>query len=248
MKANVIVFELSIFVLSIAFYLGMKRALGKSRGRMLFAGAVLFSLSFETILTVGGLKNFYWYAANDYFSHYPLGGYTIWLGVVPLAAALLFYMVCATSYLASRHMVRKGGAWKRCAVAGTTGLLFYAMIEPVAVTNHWWAWNAKSFYVIDVPVFAWCIPLLAVALFTAAYQATIVDRSDPPRLRRLEAATVRRWPLRCDKPAAELRWSLLEGLFLFRLLAALVVLSAVMAPVVAALWAVANRGHIPPGW
>ena len=248
MKANVIVFEISIFILSIAFYVGMKRALGKSRGRAMFIGAVLFSLAIETITVLGGLKNFYWYATNDYYKHYPLGGYIIWLGVVPLAAALLFYMVSAVSYLASRYLVRDGSVWARGAAAGGVGLLFYLMIEPVAVTNHWWTWNAQSFYLIDVPVFAWCAAFLSVFLFTAAYQLTIVDRSDPKALKRLEDQTLRRWPLKCKQPSSELRWSLLESVFLFRLLLALGALAAVMAPVITVLWAVANRGHIPPGW
>lgn len=248
MKANVIVFEISIFVLSIVFYVGIKRTLGKSRGRALFIGAVLFSLAIETISVWGGLKNFYWYATNDYYKHYPLGGYIIWLGIVPLAAALLFYMVSVISYLASKYMVRKGNLWARSAVAGAVGLAFYMMIEPVAVTNHWWAWNAQSFYLIDVPLFAWVAAFLGVFLLTAAYQLTIVDRADPRPLKNLEDRTIKRWPLKCRQPSTELRWSLLEGVFLFRLLLALAVFAVVMAPVVALLWAVANRGHIPPGW
>lgn len=248
MKANVIVFELSTFILAIVFYLGMMRALGRSRSRAMFIGAVLFSLAIETISVLGGFKNFYWYATNDYYKHYPLGGYIIWLGVVPLAVALLFYMVCATSYLASRSLVRRGGLWARSAVAGAVGLGFYLMIQPVAVTNHWWVWNAKSFYVIDIPVFAMVAAFLSVGLFTAAFQLTIVDRSDPKPLLRLEDSTIKRWPLKCRQPSADLRWSHLVSVFLFRLLIALFALLVVMAPVIVLLWAVANRGHIPPGW
>lgn len=248
MKANVIVFEVFTFVLSIVFYAGMKRALGKSRGRAMFLGAVLFSLAIETIAVWGGTKNFYWYATNDYYKHYPLGGYIIWLGIVPLAALLLFYMVSAASYLASRYLVRGGNLWVRSAVAGAVGLTFYFMIEPVAVTNHWWVWNAQSFYLIDVPLFAWVATFVGVFLFTAAYQLTIIERNDPKPLKSLEDRTIKRWPLKCKQPSTELRWSLLEGVFLFRLLVALAVFVAVMAPVMALLWAVANRGHIPPGW
>ena len=48
MKANVIVFEAAVFILFLAFYYGMRRALGKRRNWVFLLGAVLFSLAIET--------------------------------------------------------------------------------------------------------------------------------------------------------------------------------------------------------
>jgi hypothetical protein len=247
MKANVIVFEVSMFLLAPVFYYGLKRALGKSRGRAYLFGALAFSLAIQTIAVLCGMMNFYWYSSNSYYKHYPLGGYIIWLGIVPLAAMLLFYVVSATCYLASMWIVRKPNIWARSAVAGAIAVVFYLMAEPIAVTNHWWAWNAKSFYLIDVPLFAWIGVFLAVFLYNVAFQLTVIDMKDPKPLGQIEDRTIKRW-LKCKKPTRNLNWGRLEAVYLFRLLIALVIYGAVMTPLIAILWAVANRGRIPPGW
>jgi len=166
MKANVIVFDASMLILGVVFYYGMKRALGKSRGRAFIVGALSFALAIETLAVLCGVVNFYWYSINGYYKHYPLGGYIVWLGLVPLAVMLLFYIVSAASYVMATWVYRKQNIWARSAVAGVIAFLFYLMIEPVAVTNHWWTWNAKSFYVIDIPLFAWLGVFAAVFLFT----------------------------------------------------------------------------------
>ena len=248
MKANVIVFDASMLILGVVFYYGMKRALGKSRGRAFIVGALSFALAIETLAVLCGVVNFYWYSINGYYKHYPLGGYIVWLGLVPLAVMLLFYIVSAASYVMATWVYRKQNIWARSAVAGVIAFLFYLMIEPVAVTNHWWTWNAKSFYMIDIPLFAWLGVFAAVFLFTLVYQMTVVEMSEPKALARIEKRTVRRWPLKCDKAIRDMNWGRVEGMFAFRLLLAYVCFCAFMAPVMAVLWAVANRGQIPPGW
>jgi hypothetical protein len=248
MKANVIVFEAAVFIFFVVFYQGARRALGKRRNWVFLLGAVLFSLAIETTMVLGGVKNFFWYAQNDYYKHYPLGGHIIWLGLVPLASLLLWYMVTAVSYLSANALIRKRGVWLKSAAAGGIALAFYLIIEPIAVTNHWWSWNLKSFYLIDVPVIAWLGTFIAVFLFTAAYQLTIMERADITPLTTIENMTIKRWPIKSKKITKNLGWVQLEAVYLFRLLACFVVFCAAMAPLVAVFWAIANRGQIPPGW
>ena len=248
MKANVIVFEAAVFILFLAFYYGARRSLGKRRNWMFLLGYVLFSLAIETVAVLTGVMNFFWYAQNDYFKHYPLGGHIIWLGLVPLVSLLLFYMVTATSYLATNALVKKRGVWVKSAVTGGIALVFYLLIEPIAVTNHWWTWNLKSFYLIDVPVIAWLGTFVAVFLFSAAYRLTITEKADIKPFAAIENMTIKRWPIKSKKLTKNLTWVQLEGIFLFRLAACFVVFCAAMAPLVAAFWAIANRGQIPPGW
>lgn len=247
MKANVIVFEAAAFILFLAFYQGMKRALGKSRGRAFLLGAVLFSLAIETAAAWGGVKNFYWYSINGWFKHYPLGGYIIWLGLVPLAATLLWYMVAGISYLAATTFMAKRGVWAKSSTAGVIAVGFYLIVEPIAVTNHWWTWNVKSFYLIDVPALAWIGVFISVFLFVAAYQLTVMELKDLGPLQRLEDKTVKRL-LKTKQPTTKLNWYQLQSVFLARLVVSLAVFAALIAPVMAVLWLVANRGHIPPGW
>lgn len=248
MKANVIVFDATILILFPVFYFGLSRFLGKSRCRVFITGAVLFSLAIETAAVLGGVKNFYWYALNGYYSHYPLGGYIVWLGLVPLAAVLLWSMIAAASYIAARVLSPGGGRWRLSAVSGLVATCFYLLIEPIAVTNHWWTWNVKSFYIIDVPLLGWLAVFLSVFLFTAAYHVTVVQTQDFRFLSGLESFSVRRWPVRSKAGTAELRFKQLSLLFAGRLVAALVVFGAVIAPVMVVLWLFANRGHIIPGW
>ena len=248
MKANVIVFEAAVFILFLAFYYGARRTLGKRRNWVLLLGATLFSLAIETVAVLAGVMNFFWYAENDYYTHYPLGGHIIWLGLVPLTSLLLWYMVTATSYLAANALVKKRGVWVRSAVTAGIALVFYLVIEPIAVTNHWWTWNLKSFYLIDVPLIAWLGTFIAVFLFSAAYRLTIVEKADIKRFTAIENNTVKRWPIKSKKLTKNLTWVQLEGVFLFRLSACFVLFCAAMAPLIAFLWAIANRGQIPPGW
>jgi len=248
MKANVIVFEAAVFILFLAFYYGMRRTLGKRRNWVFLLGAVLFSLAIETASVLGGVKNFFWYAQNDYYKHYPMGGHIIWLGLVPIVSLLLWYMVTATSYLAAQALAKKRGVWPKSALAGIIALTFYLIIEPIAVTNHWWTWNVKSFYLIDVPLITLLGTFIAAFLFCAAYRLTIMDRADIGPLAVIENKTIKRWPIKSRKLTGNLTWVQLEGVFFFRLFGCFVVFCAAMAPIMALLWAVANRGQIPPGW
>jgi len=248
MKANVIVFEASVFVFFIIFYLGARRAMGKSRSQAFLLGAVLFSLLTETAAVLGGVKNFYWYALSDYYHHYPLGGYAIWLGVVPLAAVLLWYIVAASSYLTATTLMPNGKWYSRSAVAGVIAVVFYMLIEPIAVTNHWWTWNVKSFYVIDVPLLVLFAVFFSVFLLLANYYLTIAGMRDIKTLGSLEKMTVRRWPIDSKEAAKNLKWSHLQSLFLFRMIPCMVAFAIAIAPVMLILWLLANRGQIPPGW
>lgn len=248
MKANVIVFEVITFALFLVFYQGARRALGRSRNRAFFAGAIAFSLVVESSAVALGMKNFYWYSINGYYQTYPLGGYIVWLGVVPLAASLLFYMVAATSYMAASTLMPRRSIWARSAVAGAYAVVIYALVEPVAVTNHWWTWTAKTFYVIDVPVLGLLAVFGAAFLLSAVFDITVVQFAEPKLLKKLEDATIRRWPVRSKKLLKNLNWAEQLEVFGFRLLISLVVFAAYIAPLTAALWALANRGHIPPGW
>lgn len=248
MRANVIVFEAAMLIFAPFFYYGSRKVLGRSRARVLAGGAIAFALVVETVAVLCGVMNFYWYATNGYYKHYPLGGYIIWLGLVPLAACLLFYMVTGASLLAATWLGRNWNRWARAALAGGLGVLFYLLIEPVAVTNHWWAWNVKSFYLIDVPVLAWIAVFVAVFVISAAFQLTELERADLKPLTWLEARTVRRWPLKTKEATANLTAHQLQGLFFFRLLVALAAFAVVITPVMTLLWLVANRGVVPPGW
>lgn len=248
MKANAIVFEAITFILLLAVYQGGKRAFGKSHNRAFLGGAVLFSLAMQTIAVLVGGFNFYWYSTNGYYKHYPLGGYIIWLGIVPLAATLLWYMVTLASYLTAFTLMPRAKLWARSAVAGGVAVLFYALIEPVAVTNHWWTFNLKSFYVIDVPLVALFAVFGSVFLFSYTYYMTLVDARDPKLLKRVEGPTVRRWPVKSDKLTKNLGWENQVWVFAFRLVVALAVFAVYIAPIVAIFWAVANRGQIKTAW
>lgn len=248
MNANVIVFEAAVFILLLVFYPGSGRFLGRSRARAFLAGAVLFSLAVQTAAVLAGGMNFYWYQLNSYYKHYPLGGHIIWLGVVPLVSLLLWYLVAAISYIAASMLASRRGAWTKAAISGGIATAFYLLIEPIAVTNHWWTWNLKSFYFLEVPVLAWLAVFLSVFVFTAMYQLTVVDMADPKWLKKLEDSTIKKWPIKSKKITRNLSWRQLEGVFYFRLLVAFGAFAVVMAPLTAALWLIANRGQIPPGW
>lgn len=248
MKANVIVFEAATFILFLVFYHGACRVLGRSRNRAFLVGAVLFSLAIQTAAVLGGVENFYWYSLNSYYKHYPLGGYIIWLGLVPLASVLLWYMVAAVSYISSDLLMKNGKPWAKGAVAGAIAVGFYLLIEPIAVTNHWWTWNLKSFYIFDVPLVAWIGIFASVFLFSYVFRLTIVDKKEIPVIGKLEDASIKRWPMKSKKITKNLSFRQLTSVFLFRLAMAFVAFGVVMAPVLAVLWAVANRGQIPPGW
>jgi hypothetical protein len=247
-KANVIVFEAITFIMFIAFYIGGRKAFGKSRNRAFLVGAILFSLAIETLTVLIGGKNYYWYSINSYYKHYPLGGYIIWLGLVPLAATLLWAMVAATSYLTAFTLMPRAKLWARSALAGGVAVVFQALIEPVAVTNHWWTWNLKSFYFLDVPLVALFGGFGAMFLFTYAFQTTLVNISDPGWLKKVEDATVRRWPVKSNKIAKNLNWTEQLEIFTFRLIVAFAIFAAYMAPFIAIFWAVANRGQIKSTW
>jgi hypothetical protein len=247
-KANVIVFEVTTFILFLVFYQGAHRALGRSRNRAFLVGAVFYSVVVESLAVAFGVKNFYWYSINSYYKTYPLGGYIVWLGVVPLAAALLFYMVAASSYMTAFTLLPRSKLWLRSLVAGGVAFLFYMLIEPVAVTNHWWTWNLKSFYLLDVALLGLVAVFGAVFLFTYVFHMTLVDMHDPKTLKKIEDATVRRWPVRSKKLTKNLNWTQQLEVFGFRLVASLVVFGAFIAPFMVIFWAVANRGQIKPGW
>lgn len=248
MKANVIVFEVATLILFAAFYQGAKMAMGRSRNRGFLGGALVLSLVVQSLAVGLGAKNFYWYSINNYYQTYPLGGYIIWVGVVPLAAALLWYMVSATAYLAATALFPRRNLWVRSSAAGGYAVLFYALLEPVAVTNHWWTWNARTFYVIDVPLIALFAVFGGAFLLSVVFDLTLVSGADPSWLKKVEDATVRRWPLKSKKLTRNLSWPQQLVMFYFRLAAALVVFAVYMAPLVVVFWAVANRGHVKPGW
>jgi len=248
MKGNVIVFEALTFIFFIVFYQGASHAMGKRKNRAFFIGSLLFSLAIQTVAVWGGVMNFFWYSQNSYFKHYPLGGYIIWLGLVPLAACLLWYLVAATAQMLSTVLMPEAKLWSRSAVAGAIAVLFYMLIEPVAVTNHWWTFNLKSFYVIDVPLVALFAIFGSVFLFNAVYSLTVLEPSDTKFLKRIEDKTIKRVAFKSNRYAKNLTFNQLESLFFWRLALAFVAFGVFIAPVMAIFWAVANRGQIPPGW
>lgn len=224
------------------------RTLGRSRARAFVYGGLLFSLAIETTFVVIGLKNFYWYSSNNYYKHYPLGGYIIWLGVVPLAALLLWIMVAASSYIISESMARKWNEYVRSLISGSIALVFYLLAEPVGITNHWWVWNAKSLYFIDIPVFSLICVFFAVFFSTLIFRTTIMERKDLSILSAIEQNTLRKFIVKSKRATKNLTWAQLRRVYLFRLMLSYVSLALVMAPIIAAFWSVANRGHIKPGW
>ena len=248
MNANVIVFEASIFILFLVFYQGASRAMGKAKHRGFFIGALLFSLAFQIIAVWGGAMNFYWYSLNSYYKHYPLGGYIIWLGLVPLAACLLWYMVAAISQMLSAVLMPKASVASRAAVSGAMAVGFYLLVLPIGVTNHWWTFNMKSFYVIDIPLVVLFAIFGSVFLFNAVYELTVLQQRDTKLLKKVEDNTIKRVAFKSNRFAKNLTWTQLESLFFFRLALALVVFAVYMVPVVVIFWAIANRGQIPPGW
>lgn len=247
MKANVIVFEAAAFIFFVLFYLGASKAMGRSRNRAYFIGSLLYSLVIQSLAVALGGMNFYWYSANSYYKTYPLGGYIVWLGVVPLAACLLFYMIAATSQMLSAVLMSKGKSPSRAAVSGAIAVGFYALILPIAITNHWWTYNLKSYYIIDIPLAMLLGVFAAVFLFNLVYDLTIIETRDYKPLKKFEDRTVKKF-LKSVRYAKNLSWRELEWLFMFRIGMAFVAFSVFMAPVVFVLWLVANRGHIPPGW
>ncbi len=230
------------------FYYGLIRTLGRSRARAFAYGSFLFGLALETTFVICGLKNYYWYSINNYYKHYPLGGYIIWLGVVPLAALILWTITVASSYIIAESTAGKQNPYVRSSIAGCIALIFYLLAEPVGITNHWWVWNAKNFYFLDIPVFNLLYVFLAVFVFTLVYRATIMERKDTPALSTLEQRTLRKFFVKSKKATRNLTWPELRRVFLFRLALGCVTLGAVMTPIITVLWAVANRGHIKPGW
>jgi hypothetical protein len=246
-KANVIVFEATIGVLFLVFYWGSSRAMGKSRNRGFFIGALAYSLAIQTVAVACGVMNFYWYSINNYYTTYPLGGYVIWLGLVPLSACLLWYMVAAVSQMLSAALASRLNVWWRSVIAGGIAVAFYALIEPVAVTNHWWTFNLKSFYIIDIPLVALFGVFASVFLFNLVYTWTILEPKDTKKLKKFEDATIKRF-FKSNRHAANLNWRQLEWLFLYRLLVSLAAFGVFMAPVIVVFWLIANRGQIPPGW
>jgi len=247
-NANVIVMETAVFLLFLVFYYGASRAMGASRHRGYFTGALLFSLAVLTTAVWAGGMNFYWYGINSYYKHYPLGGYIVWLGLVPLAACLLWYMVAATSQILSALFAPKAGPWTRAALSGALALPFYLLVLPVGVTNHWWTFNLKSFYVIDIPLPALFALFGSVFIFNAVYETTVLELRQAGFLKSLEDKTIARVAYRNVKDPRSLSWAQLKALFFFRLAAGFVTFAVCMAPVVVIFWAIANRGHIPPGW
>lgn len=248
MKANVIVFEVATFIFFLVFYQGARRVLGRARNRSFLLGAAVFSLVIETVSVACGVQNYYWYNINHYYKTYPLGGYIIWLGVVPLAALLLFYLVSCTAYIAAQTLMPGSRQWARSCAAGAIAVGFYLMIEPVAVTNHWWTWNLRTFYFLDVPVLAWISVFVATAIYTWLYHHTIVEKKEPGPLTKLENQSIKRWPLKSKKITKNLTWAQLEAVFVYRLVFALAAFGVVIAPIMFLLWLAANRGQIPPGW
>lgn len=248
MKAGVIVFEATVFILFIVFYQGGSRAMGKSRHRGYFVGSLLFSLAIQTTAVLIGGMNYYWYSLNAYYKHYPLGGYVIWLGLVPLAVCLLWYMIAATSQILSALFMPRAKVASRAAVSGAIAVGFYLLVLPVAVTNHWWTFNLRSFYVVDIPLVALFAVFGSVFLFNAIYEMTILEQRDTKLLKKIEDKTVKRIAFKSNKYAKNLNWSQLEWLFLSRLVLAFVAFAIYMTPIVVIFWAIANRGQIPPGW
>ncbi|MBN2168240.1 MAG: carotenoid biosynthesis protein [Actinobacteria bacterium] len=248
MKANVIVFEAAILIFSVVFYQGAKLLMGRKRNLVFLLGAVCFSLLVETIAVIGGAKNFYWYAINNYYSHYPLGGYIIWLGLVPLAYCLLWYIVAMTSYIAATTFLPRAKSYLSCLLAGGIAVAFYLMIEPIGVINHWWTWNLKSFYLIDVPLAALISVFLGVFVFTWLYHATIFEKREIGAVSWIEKNTIKRWPLNTKILTKNLDWDDLQTVFFFRLGFGVLAYSAIIAPFIVLFWAIANRGHIVPGW
>ncbi|MBN1288721.1 MAG: carotenoid biosynthesis protein [Actinobacteria bacterium] len=248
MKANVIVFETAILIFTIVFYQGAKLLMGKKRNLAFFLGAACFSLVIESIAVAGGAKNFYWYAANNYYSHYPPGGYIVWLGVVPLAYCLLWYIVSMTSYVIATAFLPRAKSYLSCLLAGGIAVVFYMIIEPVGVLNHWWTWNLKSFYMIDVPLAACISAFLSVFVFTWIYHVTVFEKRDIGALARIENNTFKRWPMKTRKLTRNLDWDDLQTVYFFRLGLGVLAYSAVIAPFMVLFWAIANRGHIVPGW
>lgn len=248
MKANVIVFEAVVFILFLVFYRGASRAMGRSRNRAFFVGSVFFALAIQTAAVALGVMNFYWYSINAYYTTYPLGGYVVWLGLVPLAPCLLFYMVTAMSQMVSALMMPKAKLWSRSAVAGAVAVAFYLLVQPVAITNHWWTWNLQSFYVIDIPLVALFGVFGAVFVFMYAYELTILNPTDTKLLKRVEDKTVKRIAYKSNRHAENLTFRQLEWLFAFRLGLAYLVFGAYIGIFITVFWLVANRGQIPPGW
>jgi hypothetical protein len=247
MRGNVIVFEILVGAFFVVFYIGGSRAMGRLRHLTFLTGAVFFSLAIQTTAVLCGLMNFFWYATNSYYKHYPLGGYIVWLGLVPLSVALLWYMVAMTSYVAALHILPSKNVWARAALAGGIATLLYMLIEPIAVANRWWVFNAKSFYLIDVPLFAVLGVFLSVFVFTLVFHWTITEPRDNKSLKKLEDRSVKRL-FKSKRYAKNLSFHQLCALFYFRLVLAFVLYSAVMSAVVVVLWAVANRGQIKPTW
>ncbi len=224
------------------------RTFGRSRARAFLYGGLLFSLAIETTFVLTGLKNFYWYSTNNYYKHYPLGGYIIWLGVVPLAALFLWIMAAGFSYIISESITSQQNEYVRSLISGAIALVFYLLAEPVGITNHWWVWNAKSFYFIDIPVFSLICVFFSVFILTLVFRMTIMARKDIPVLSAVEQNTMRKFIVKSKRTTKNLTWSQLRRLYLFRLTLSYVSLVVVMSPIIAAFWAIANRGHIKPGW
>lgn len=248
MKANVIVFEISTILFFIAAFIGARLVLGKSRCRAFLTGAVFFSLAAETVAVALGGKNFFWYEIHSYYSHYTPTGFLLWFGLVPGAACLLMAMVLLFSYLSTFTLMEKSALWKKASAAGVVAVFFQLLIQPVAVTNHWWTWNMKSFYFLDVPVLLYLATFLGTYIFTRIYHRTFVEGADCTGLATLERLTVRRWPIMSMQPLGELRWIQVIQVFSFRLIAGFGILVASTAPFVLLFWAIANRGMIPLGW
>ncbi len=248
MKANIIVFEISAFIFSLAIYLSARKALGKSTNRTFFLGAVGLSLLFETAGVLLGYRNYFWYAQHNYFNHYPLGGIIIWLGLVPLAACLTFYILTACSYFISKALLPKGSIWSRGALAGLTAVVIAFMIEIVAVTNHWWTWNLKSYYFLDIPVFYLVFLFIMVFVFTSIFERTMVQQEDFRVLKWLENKLVRPRILKSQKKTKNLYFGQRRVLFYSRLVASVPVLAAAAGLLTYVFWLIANRGQIPPGW
>lgn len=248
MTANVIVFEVATIIFFFFFYAGANRALGKRRNRVFLVGSLLFSLVIENIAVLLGCNNFYWYSLNNYFKHYPLGGYIFWAGLVPVAVLLLFYMVSVTSFLAACSLVEEKRVIATSSVAGAIAMGFALLIEPVATTNHWWTWNLKTFYVFDIPLVVIVGVFISIFLFTATFNLTLVSGRDPAVLKGIEKSTIRKWIIKSDRATIDLDFDQLLWIFLFRLFFALVAFAVCITPFAFGFWLIANRAHIPPGW
>lgn len=248
MKANVIVFEIIAVAFFIATFILGRKVFGKSRCRAFLTGALLFSLAAETVAVAAGGKNFFWYEINSYFTHYTPTGYLLWLGLVPAAACMIWALIAAFSYISVFTLMEKSSLWKKASVSGLVAVFFQLLIQPVAVTNHWWTWNMKSFYFLDVPVVLYVGTFIGTYVFTRIYHRTFVEGTDCTGLAALEKVSVRRWPVRSTQPLGELRWVQVLEVFSFRLAAGFLILTLCMAPFVLLFWAIANRGMIPLGW